>query len=97
MARFVCGWKVRLGERPPGRETVTELAGHRLGMAYHGFNNLPGEPDMMLVEYEVDAPNIDAAKVAAAAFGPAIRAALARYDGAGLTVLDLYEVRPAAN
>jgi hypothetical protein len=78
------------------REAVTLLLAEHLGLAHHGFNSLPGEPDVWLAQFEVDAASDQAARVAAQQFGPRIRAALARYEGAGLTVGELYEVRPAA-
>lgn len=96
VARYVCGWRLRIGVRPPSAETVTLLLAERSGMAHHGFNSFPGEPGVMLAQFEVEAPTLDAARQAAQNVGPAIRGALARYDGAGLIVEDLYEVRPAA-
>ncbi len=95
MARYVCTWRVKIGDRPPSRETVTVLLGERLHNAHRGFNSLPGVPDVWVEEFEVDAPDIAAAREVAEKFGSAIRAALAHYDGGGLTVGDLDEVRPA--
>lgn len=75
---------------------MTSLLGERIGMAYHGFNSLPGVPGVWVAEFEVDTPDVAAAREAAQKVGPAIRAALARHEGAGLTVGALDEVRLAA-
>ncbi len=96
MSRFVCKWRVQVDDRPPSRETVTLLLAERIGSAWHGFNSLPGAADAWAAEFEVEAHDLAAAREAAEQYGPTIRVALARYDGAGLRVGELEEVRPAA-
>ncbi len=93
MDDYLCSWRIRIGDRPPRREYLTVLLAERLGVRHHGFNGLPGEAGVWVEDFEVEAESETAAKAAAEVVGQEIRTALARYDGVGLSVEGLQEVR----